>query len=74
MGMDVIRYEIDGVKCDVFCYYEAYAPPTQFSPAEGEFYIEKVLVDNKPRPDLGEKLTQKDEDYLFKLCSMEEEW
>jgi hypothetical protein len=74
MTMNVIDYEIDGVKCDVFCYYEEYAPPTRFSPAEGEFFIDKVMVDNKLRDDLGEKLTQEDEDYFFKICSTEEDW
>jgi hypothetical protein len=74
MSLNVIDYEIDGVKCTVFCHYEEYAPPTRFSPAEGEFFIEKVTVGNKRRPDLVEKLTQKDEDYFFKICSTEEDW
>jgi hypothetical protein len=74
MSLNAIDYEIDGVKCTVFCYYEAYAPSTRFSPPEGEFFIEKVMVGDERRPDLGERLTKEDEDYFFKICSAEEEW
>ena len=68
MSLTIVHVEIDGYMCEVHCVYEPSTPGNWDEPDSGEFWVEKVYLNNEERPDLELFIDDKLEDKIFDLC------
>lgn len=68
MALTEVGIEIDGYWCNVFCAYTPWRAGNRWEPDDGEFYVEKVYVDNELRDDLLELIDDQLENRIYALC------